>query len=475
MKKSLLPIALFFLNFTSAQVQNSGFENSANNDSNDWYVKKTENYEGIIDTETGYQGKQSMRLTGKQDDLKTFMPFSQGVPLNLNKIQKIEISAYIKSENIRGDIGLWTQVRDAKNEKIGFGNSTSQNRKVAVNKDWTKYSLEFVVDENAKKLIVGGLLSGSGTVWFDDFEIKEIPFSEKPTSEIAWNYIQQFRNIIQKNSLFSDKIEWNSFDEDLSKISKGMETIDDTKLALDYMIKKLRNVGDNHSFIVSKERVAERKVRNSTGIEPEYQLIDQSIGYVKVPGFSSSNTEIANEFAQKIHDFIKELDSQNTIKGWIVDLRNNTGGTIYPMILGLGSLIGDGTLGYFVTKDRKTPWVMENGKYGRNEIFNPYKIKNFDSKIAVLIGPKTVSAGEATTIAFIGKSNVKLFGQPSSGKTSANQLFALSDGKELALAVSYEMDRTGKEYRETINPDIFVNDFQESDETLETAKKWIFE
>ena len=264
-------------------------------------------------------------------------------------------------------------------------------------------------------------------------------------------------------------------DENIKKLSQGMETIDDTKPALQYIMNALKGTGDIHSFIVSKKSVDAKKTGNTKGIEPESRLIDSKIGYVMVPAFSTSNTEVGNQFASKINEMIRKLDSENEINGWIIDLRTNSGGSMHPMILGLGSLIGDGTLGYFITKENKVPWILENGKFNRNEIAKPYKLKNPSSKIAVLIGKKTASSGEATVISFIGKDNVKLFGQSTRGLTSGNSTHPLSDGRALALATSFEMDRTGKEYREEIHPDVIIEPSTEKDLELETAKNWILE
>ena len=125
-------------------------------------------------------------------------------------------------------------------------------------------------------------------------------------------------------------------------------------------------------FIESKENFEKRKVSNPKGIEPEYQLINNNIGYIMVPGFNSANKEIANNFAEKIQNMIKKLDSENNIKGWVVDLRKNTGGNMYPMIAGLGSLVGEGNLGYFVAKNRKDTW-----KYEVNVIRLQRKIRHF--------------------------------------------------------------------------------------------------
>lgn len=473
LKFSILTIIL--INLSNAQIQNPGFETSRNNSPDKWNVKNVDSYVCKIDNSQKYQGKTSFKITGNSINTKIFQSFFQKIPLSGKGIRKIEISAYIKSDNITGNINLWTHINDSNDKKIDSGHSYSQDNKIIPNQDWIKYSLQFIIDENAKSLKIGGLLAGSGSVSFDDFEMKEIALSDTKASKVASDYIEYFKNLIKTKSMFRDKIDWNIVDENIKKLSIGAETINDTKPAIQYMMNVLKGSGDIHSFIVSKKSTEAKKTVNTKGIEPESKLIDSKIGYIMVPAFSTSNTEVGNQFASKINEMIKKLDSENEIKGWVIDLRTNTGGSIRPMIVGLGSLVGEGTLGYFITKEEKVPWILENGKFDMNRITQMYKLKNPSSKIAILIGKKTASAGEATVISFIGKKNVKLFGQPTRGLTSGNSTHPLSDGRSLALATSFEMDRTGKEYREHINPDIFVEPSSDRDSELETAKKWILE
>jgi hypothetical protein len=466
-------IAAFLFCSVEAQIQNAGFENMTDGLPNHWNIKKTDLYEGKVDYTQYFGGRASMQLTGKTNDTKNFQSFSQKVPLDIQQLEKIEISAYVKSENTNGIINLWTQVKDENGRMIDFGNSESQQRSIAVNKDWTKYSLIFTVDKNVKSLLLGGVFTGNGTVWFDHFELNKIAFSKEEPSKISIKYIQEFKDIVKKNSIVSDKLDWQNIETNLGYLSKGMKTVDDTDTALNYIIKNLREAGDNHSFIDGKERTEKQKIANTNDAKPDSRLIDQNIGYVSVPGFASLNTEVGDTFALQIHNMIKKLDSGNAIKGWIVDLRTNTGGNMHPMISGLGSLIGEGTLGYFVYNGKKSPWIYKNRKFGPHKIKEPYELKSGQSKIAVLIGPSTASSGEATIIAFIGKNNVKLFGQPSAGYTSANRPYTLSDGKSLALATSYEMDRNGKVYYGKIDPDIPVEPKEGQDMDIEAAKVWI--
>lgn len=478
MKKIILSVAVLATGIlTQAQLQNPDFEHAENGILSAWKNKPNNLYLWKIDDAVKYSGKNSLQISNIKDASTSAQPFSQIVPIPGNGLRKVRLSGYIRSENTTGNIALWAQVKNGEKTTIDFGNSDTQNRKVTPNTDWKEYSLEFIVDDNAKNFLFGGFLSGNGKVWFDNFSVSEIPFSEKEASKEALIYIDEFKNIIKKNSIFKDKINWSSLENNLQKISKGMETVDETAPAVQYIMKNLKEAGDNHSFIDSKENFDKKSTSNPTAIEPESQLLDQNIGYIMVPRFSSLNKEVGSSFAEKIQKMIRKLDTDHPIKGWIVDLRKNMGGNMYPMIAGLGPLTGEGVLGYFVDGMKKTPWKYANGTCGAITVPNPYVLKDPKAKIAVLMGPRTASSGEATAISFIGKDNVKTFGQPSGGYTSANRGFKLSDGRNLLLAVSYEMDKNGKEYKEKIQPDIPVapSENANTDAELAAAIQWIKE
>ena len=50
---------------------------------------------------------------------------------------------------------------------------------------------------------------------------------------------------------------------------------------------------------------------------------------------------------QQIQDQIKIMDHPYNI-GWIVDLRGNGGGNMWPMLAGIGPILGEGIAGYFI-------------------------------------------------------------------------------------------------------------------------------
>lgn len=78
-----------------------------------------------------------------------------------------------------------------------------------------------------------------------------------------------------------------------------------------------------------------------------------------------------------------------------------------------------------------------------------------------------------TAVAFIGRSNTRLLGQPSGGFTTANSTFALSDGSKLMLASSYVADRNRKKYLSRITPDETVNPVPGLDAEVKAAEGWL--
>ena len=79
--------------------------------------------------------------------------------------------------------------------------------------------------------------------------------------------------------------------------------------------------------------------------------------------------------------------------------------------------------------------------------------------IAVLVGSRTASSGEATATAFHGRPDTRFFGQPTAGLTTSNEPLALSDGALLILTMSVFTDRNGVSYGQdiSIEPDVLVD------------------
>ncbi|MEJ7559884.1 MAG: S41 family peptidase [Pedobacter sp.] len=480
-----LTLITFLLSFDCySQITNKGFDSSsADSAILPWKVKPVSGYSYTLDKKTKHAGVSALRIFSAKNEKDSFMPFSQVVPITVDKLKKLAVTAYIKCSDVQNEGTLWCQILDGNGKMIGFQNLGTQGVKVGGTSDWKKYTMLMTVNAKAKKLLLGGYLSGTGTVWFDDFNIEDVSQAATPASKEVASYLKAFIDIVKQNSIYTDSIKWPQVESDVLTLSAGLTKVDETKPVLDYILDQLRSVGDNHSFIQNKVATSQYSQVNSNPGKPENKLLGNNIGYIAVPGFSSTNDGVSVKFATDIQEMIRSLDSKNRIKGWIVDLRNNTGGNMYPMIAGLGPLTGEGNLGYFIRtvnkKEVKGPWFYKNGSSGAGTskivtVAKPYKIKNKSAKIAVLIGPKTSSSGEMTAISFIGRENTKIFGSPSGGYTTGNGTFRLSDGATLLLASSITADRNLRKYRKNITPDATVRTNKEANaEAIKVASEWL--
>jgi len=219
---------------------------------------------------------------------------------------------------------------------------------------------------------------------------------------------------------------------------------------------------------------------------PSARLLRQKIGYLDLPQHRLADSRQI-DYATLAQLAIRAEDARSPC-GWVVDLRNNSGGMFFPMLLGVGPLLGEGRVGGLAFPMATEKWLYQVGRVMvRSESGTkvmgqlshpPYKLRAANSPVAVLIGPYTVSAGEAAAIAFKGRPNTLFFGEPSFGYTTALSMFSLSDGAWIAIATGFFADREGKPYKQQIVPDekLFTvwQFFQsEQDETLQGALTWL--
>lgn len=267
-------------------------------------------------------------------------------------------------------------------------------------------------------------------------------------------YIENALDIMEKHSINTETIDWDKVRTDAHKQVKTTKITSESHAII---TETLRYLKDGHSFLMTQSTYNAMRTIEKSLPEIESENINNEIGYIKVPGFLGTS-KMAKNYAIELQSHIKRLDRTN-LKGWIVDLSENNGGNMWPMLLGLAPILEDGICGFFTdNKENYNPWRFENGKVfiGNNtimEIENPYLIKNMDKKVAVLIGKATASSGEATAVSFIGREDTRFFGLETAGLTTGNATFELKDGARLFLTTTIFADRNRKKYGATIKPD----------------------
>ena len=209
------------------------------------------------------------------------------------------------------------------------------------------------------------------------------------------------------------------------------------------------------------------------------------ISYLELPGYvGDGQIEGLGTYGDVAQKAIAESD-QSPSCGWVVDLRRNGGGNMWPMIVAAGPIVGEGNIGSYVVGQTRTSWSYRNGaSYAGQEVasrlegMSAYTLKNPKPSVAVLVSRITASSGEAALIAFIGRENTRTFGEPTNGLPTVNDLYELEDGAALVITESYMADRNGTTYDDIIRPDQEVvtdwaNVGNDKDEALSTASRWL--
>jgi len=292
-------------------------------------------------------------------------------------------------------------------------------------------------------------------------------------------YLDQALDLMQQHSINRTKVDWTELRRAAHSQAANALTPPDTYPAIEGA---LGSLGDRHSAFLPPDQVAalQSGALNAANPDPSGKLLDNGLAFLLLPAFGGP-AELAEEYAATVQRLIGELDAAQPC-GWVVDLRRNSGGAMWPMLAGIGPLLGEAQAGAFVTPDgQRAPWFYIDGRAGygdsvQTEIASALVYPPLDPlpPVAVLTGRMTCSSGEAIAVAFRGRPDTRSFGLETAGLTTANDEFPLNNGAWLLLTVSRFADRTGKVYGGPIVPDEVVNPPETwPDPVLEAAAAWL--
>jgi carboxyl-terminal processing protease len=334
-------------------------------------------------------------------------------------------------------------------------------------------------------------------------------------SPVARTYLEQALELMQQNALNKSSIDWKSLrEETFARASSAAATVD-TYPAIAFALTQLK---ENHSFLqlpdslpAPQRETITAEINKITGpskpdasrspFAPQKEMqghLDRRDGkvfaHVVVPMCLGKYSEWEKnagdfqQFAEKLHGIVTDLQAQKP-DGWLVDLRGNGGGNMWPMLAGIGAVLGEGDLGAFeFPNGEREAWSYRTGKAVSHSAQGQDDVGAYVEKppfalpglpwVAVLLDRSTASSGEAVAISFAGRSRERSFGEHTAGFSTSNQMYPLSDGAALFLCVSIEADRTGRRYPEGLDPDVKLpapdsRPAEEKDAVLQAAEDWI--
>lgn len=288
----------------------------------------------------------------------------------------------------------------------------------------------------------------------------------------ANGYLEQMMFLMRNYSIKRQTANWTLIRTTMFGEAEGARTIPDTFKAI---TAALTLIGDGHSsYRAVSGTVLYVPTRTCTAAAITTPTLPSSVGYVRVRSFGGTGTA-ATDYARALQDSIRARDRAGLI-GWIVDLRGNSGGNMWPMLAGVGPVLGDGLVGYFVDPLNVTSiWEYRDGAASLNNVAlarveQPYALMQPRPRVAVLTDQVVASSGEATAIAFRDRGDARTFGTATCGLSTANQSFFLSDGASLILTTSTMADRSRKTYGDVLTPDETIAD---PAQTVERAVIWL--
>ncbi|RZJ16611.1 MAG: hypothetical protein EON91_12520 [Brevundimonas sp.] len=169
--------------------------------------------------------------------------------------------------------------------------------------------------------------------------------------------------------------------------------------------------------------------------------------------------------------------------GYVVDLRGNVGGNVWPMKAGLSALLGDAYLNSdSYARFENGAFLVNEGQYKGMEAARATNWRSLpgleNTPVAMLIDDGVGSSGEGIAVAFSGRPNTRFFGQTTAGVASSNEGFTLSDDVNLVVTTSMMADREGRIYPDGVPPDTPVahgegDPADPDDAVVEAAKAWL--
>lgn len=446
--------------------------------------------------------------------------------------RRVRLSAELRTIGVTGRAGLWIRV-DGAGRAVRFDNMAS--RPIRGTSAWTAAAVVTDVPDEALGIVAGLLQEGGGSTELRNVRFEVVPTSVEETatpqtapidngrarqfefsyayayptprnlglslrpgmSASADQYLQSALNVMQNVALRRSQVDWSIVRPAAERGAPGATAPSQLWTPIRGALAAL---GDGHSFLqtatgaavvaASPQRAGLPGFGSQSGTTPR-ELAAQAIGrhgWLRTVAFSGNEAQAAAH-AATYQSLIRTTDESITdgACGWVVDMRQNGGGNMWPMLLGLSSLLPEGRAGTFVGADSsRQDWFVRPGgvtltdrwgSFGLGSLTQPYRPRRATWAIALLLGPSTASSGEAVSVSFIGLPNVRSFGQPTFGVSTANSGYPLSDGSVMLVTTAVFADRTGRQYGGRIAPDTLITTPLNADPTLDAtvaaARAWL--
>ena len=290
---------------------------------------------------------------------------------------------------------------------------------------------------------------------------------------------------IQQNSI--NNFEWKEADwEHYQHNQLKRLPIFTQKYFYDCVEDALKDLHDNHSFLIKKHVASSDSAATLNKPVEKFSInVEGGIGIINIPTLRTDVNQVDailhEEWVIEVNNKIESMAPKVT-DGWIIDLTQNAGGNMYPMLAALSSFYNEPILGGFysviASKPEKTVLSFDGKsfKFNGQDFFTyktTFKMNQNKLPVIVLIGKNTASSGEFVALALKRQKHVIIAGQESQGLATANEVMQLPhDLGNYMLTVAYDLDTNNEPLIEKkVHPTVILKD----DENLIGQAKYLIE
>lgn len=400
----------------------------------------------------------------------------QVLPFHPGKYKYYKLKVFIRTEARMGFASAWVKLTDKKGAFI-FRDGIADNT-ITGKTRWREYEVLFHTTADVDSMEIGMSLTGKGKVWIDDVSIEALPDSAKPVNKVAEKYLGEVYNILNTQCIYRDSVDLKEAYQHSLELAADATSTGDCYEGVAYMMDRLSDGrGEFLDPATSRRWQQEQKINDAEAQYPTAKL-DSGFVTIMLPGVTAMSKTVLQKYADTLHRQLRQID-QRKIKGWILDLRENVGGKVVPMLAAMGPLLNETTPGKYLTTRGDINWTYKNGKVQIDtniiEVRKPFKVKNTTLPIAILTSRQTFGAAEAIVVAFRNRPNVRYFGEPTAGITIMENRITLSDRSTLTFTSGIMCDSKGTRYMGKIVPDTKIRLIHTEDRCLRKAKEWLNE
>lgn len=284
---------------------------------------------------------------------------------------------------------------------------------------------------------------------------RAIEAQDRPIASDVKAYLRQFVNKLREFRVGSDEVDWGQVESKALAAAAGAQSITDAQPGIRAALVEIRDpwavYRSASGQVVGPDQPRCVRTNATTPAVPA------DVGYLKATPTPNRGIRAEREAAVAVRTKLKSADDNGAVH-WIIDLRGYFMGTLPAAVIGLAPIMGDGTVFKMQYANNVVPFnanessIKSNGDELQMDL-GKFKLSSQKRRIAVLVDGGTAGVGELLAIAFMGRSNTRVFGTPTCGIPPMRLVpQKLKDGAEFSVSAFRVQDRDGRVYRGPIEP-----------------------